>query len=300
MVTILITGGSGLIGSALSVELAGEGHTVRHLTRASSRSGPFRSFHWDLDAGTVDPEALVGVDHIIHLAGASISQKRWNGPRIQELIESRTRGPELLYGACERSGHWPKSFVSAAGIGYYGATTSAQVYAESDPPGTDTIARISVAWEEAVDRWSEHTRVVKLRTPVVLAKDAGALAPLGKLARWGLASPIGSGRQFMPWIHLTDLVNAYRIALVDVRLHGAFNVVAPDQPDNRRFMRTLAKALHRPFILPAVPAVVLRMVVGEMATLLLNGSRINGDKLLNAGYAVKHPDLGRALEDLYR
>ena len=269
------------------------------MTRAHKAVGPVRSFVWDLGAGTMDEAALDGVDHIIHLAGAGIADKRWNEARVQELIRSRTRGPELLYAACERNGHWPKSFISSAGIGYYGAVSSDHVYTEADPPGTDTIARISVAWEHAADSWSDRTRVVKLRTPLVLARDAGALKPLGRLARFGLASPIGSGTQIMPWIHIDDLVQAYTLAINDDQLRGAYNVAAPEQPNNRSFMRALAKALHRPFIMPPVPGFVLRMAVGDIASVLLNGSAVSGKKIQDLGFVPKHSSLNEALAALY-
>ena len=269
------------------------------MTRAHKAVGPVRSFVWDLRAGTMDEAALDGVDHIIHLAGAGIADKRWNEARVQELISSRTRGPELLYAACERNGHWPKSFISSAGIGYYGAVSSDHVYSETDPPGTDTIARISVAWEHAANAWSDRTRVVKLRTPLVLARDGGALKPLGRLARFGLASPIGLGKQIMPWIHINDLVLAYKLALADYRLLGAYNVAAPEQPDNRSFMRTLAKALHRPYFMPAVPGFVLRAVVGGVADALLNGSAVSGKKIQDLGFVPKHITLKEALAALY-
>lgn len=300
MATILITGGSGLIGTHLTAALEKDGHMVRWLGRKAGERNGVRAHAWDLERGIVDEAALNGVDHIVHLAGAGIADKRWNEARIQELIHSRTRGPELLYRSCERRGHWPKSFISAAGIGYYGAVTSEHVYAEDDAPGTDTIARISVAWEQAVDVWKDRARVVKVRTSVVLARDAGALKSLGRIARFGLASPIGSGRQVMPWIHIDDLVDAYLLALNDERLRGGYNVAAPDQPDNRRFMGTLASTLHRPFLMPPVPGFVLRLLVGGVADALLKGSHVSCEKLERAGFITRHRDLREALADIYK
>ncbi len=299
MATILITGGSGLIGTHLTAALKSTGNEVRWMSRRSGERDGVRAFAWDLDRGTMDEAALDGVEHIIHLAGAGIADKRWNEARVKELIASRTRGPELLYAAFERIGHWPKSFISSAGIGYYGAVTSDHVYIETDPPSTDTIARISVAWEQAADTWSDRTRVVKLRTPMVLARDAGALKPLGRLALFGLASPIGTGKQIMPWIHIDDLMRAYTLALTDDRLRGAYNVAAPEQPDNLSFMRALAQALHRPFLMPTMPGFVLHVVVGGVADVLLRGSAISGEKMSKVGFAPKHHTLKDTLADLY-
>ncbi|MBP7409457.1 MAG: TIGR01777 family oxidoreductase [Flavobacteriales bacterium] len=300
MATILITGGSGLIGTHLTAALKTEGHSVRWMSRKAGTNDGVQAYAWELVLGTMDEAALEGVDHIVHLAGAGIADKRWSKARVQELIDSRTQGSELLFRVCERCGQWPKSFISAAGIGYYGAVTSAHVYTEDDAPGTDTIARISVAWEEAVDKWKDRTRVVKLRTSVVLAHDAGALKSLGRIVRFGLAAPIGSGLQVMPWIHIDALVSAYRLALNDDRLRGAYNVASSDQPDNRRFMRTLAEVLHRPFILPSVPGFALRLLVGDVADVLLNGSAVSGRKLEAAGFTAHHRELREALADLYR
>lgn len=300
MTTVLITGGSGLIGTHLTAALRADGNQVRWLSRVAGEHQGVSAFAWDLQNGRVDEAALEGVDHIVHLAGAGIADKRWSAARVQELIDSRTRGPGLLYRACERSGRWPRTFISAAGVGYYGAVTNDHTYIETDAPGADTIARISAAWEHAADQWAAHTRVVKLRTPVVLAHNEGALKKLGAVVRSGAASPLGAGKQWMPWVHIDDLVRAYQLALMNDQVRGAYNVAAPHQPDNREFMRTLARALHRPFFLPAVPGFVLRMVVGGIADVLLNGSRVSNERLQNAGWVAGHATLEEALADLYR
>ncbi len=297
MAIILITGGSGLIGSALTALLSAEGHAVRHLTRASTPVGPIRSFHWDLQAGTLDEAALDGVDHIVHLAGAGIADKRWNTKRVQELIDSRTRGPELLRNACARKGHWPKSFISAAGIGYYGAITSDRIFAENAPPGSDTIGRISLEWEAAVDKWAPTCRVVKLRTPVVLARK-GPLAKLAAPARWGLGAALGTGHQWMPWVHIDDLVRIYQQAITDDSMNGAYNVNVTEQANNRDFMRAVAAGLHRPFILPAVPAFALKLALGELSSVLLEGSRANNDRLRATGFLFEYDTLQKALAHL--
>lgn len=299
MSTILITGGSGRIGSHLTVALKADGHDVRWLSRTPGMRHGVRAFEWDPDRAHLDEAALEYVDHIIHLAGAGIADARWNKTRVQELITSRTRGPALLHDACTRRNPWPKSFISSAGIGYYGAVTNDHVYTEVDPPGTDTIARISVAWERAADTWSEHTRVVKLRTPIVLARDAGALLTLARIARFGLASPLGTGEQIMPWIHIADLVNAYRLAITNDGMHGAYNIVAPEQPDNREFMRALAHALHRPFFLPSVPGSVMRIAVGGIAEVLLNGSAVSGARARALGFTAEHDRLEGAFAHLF-
>ncbi|MBK8499939.1 MAG: TIGR01777 family protein [Flavobacteriales bacterium] len=297
MAIILITGGSGLIGRQLTAALLRERHTVRWMSRRTGEQQGVHAFAWDLVQGRMEEAALEGVDHIVHLAGAGIADKRWSRSRVRELIESRTRGPELMLETCTRTGRWPRSIISASGVGYYGAVTSDHRYTEEDPPGTDTIARISVAWETAVDRWQAHTRVVKLRTAVVLAPDGGALQPLARLARWGLASPVGTGRQWLPWVHIDDLVNAYHHALDDERMNGAYNVVAANVM-NKELMRLLAKVLRRPYVLPAVPTWAMKALLGELSSVLLGGSWISNEKLLATGFRFEHVALEETLRGL--
>lgn len=297
MSTILITGGSGLIGTALTDHLLREGHVVRWIGRRATQRPDVRSFAWHAELGAPD-DAVRDVDHVVHLAGAPIADQRWSTRRVDELTRSRTAGPEALWRVAERTGWRPRTFVSASGTGWYGAGRWDAPVAEDAPPGTDTIAGITVAWEQAVDRWAAESRVVKLRTPMVLARTGGALPRLARLARLGLASPLGDGRQVMPWVHLDDLVRAYDAALFNADLHGACNVAAPEQPDNRTFMRTLARVLHRPFILPAVPGFALRIVLGGMAEVLLGGGTVSTGRLEAGGWRCAHPELEGALRDL--
>lgn len=297
MATVLITGASGLIGTALSRRLNADGHVVHRLGRNPDPGDP-RSFGWDIRAGRIDDRCLDGVTHVVHLAGAGIADARWSPSRVQELINSRTASARLLLRAAHDRAVALEGFVSAAGIGYYGAITSERRFVEEDPPGTDTIARISVEWERAVDEWSGDTRVVKLRTPMVLARNGGALVKLLPVVRAGVASALGSGRQWVPWIHLDDLVEAYLAALFHKTMRGAYNTCAPEYITNDDLMRTLALVLHKPYFMPRVPGFVLRILIGEMATILLEGSRVASELLEKTGFEFKHPELEGALRDL--
>lgn len=270
---------------------------MRHLSRNLGKPGGADTFRWDVSRAWVDPAALVGVDHIVHLAGAGIADKRWTDVRVRELIDSRAGAARLLLRVAREQDHFPKSFVSAAGIGYYGAVTSEQVFAEDDPPGKDTIARISREWEAGVDEWNAFCRVVKLRTAVVLARQ-GPLARLAAPVRWGLATALGSGAQWMPWVHIDDLVRVYQQAIANDGMHGAYNVNADEQPTNTEFMRAIAKALGRPFFLPAAPRFALKLVLGEMANVVLEGSRASNEKLINTGFTFRYNTLEEALTDL--
>lgn len=298
MATILITGGTGLIGTAVTNALLAEGHVVHHLGRKEHQSGPAAHFQWDVAKGFIDTKCLRGVTHIIHLAGAGIAARRWTDSRVRELIESRATSAQLLLRAAKETETPIASFVSAAGISYYGACTVEHHFAESDPAGSDTIARISVAWEVAVDEWSALTRVVKLRTPMVLARSGGALQQLAVPVRLGAGAALGSGRQWVPWVHLDDLVRIYRAALFDERYQGVFNVNTGHDVTNDELMRTLARVLHRPYFLPRVPSFALRLALGELSSILLEGSRARNEGLLAQGFTFKHQQLEPALRDL--
>lgn len=298
MATILITGGSGLIGRALTRALVAEGHAVRWLGRGHGRRTDIPAFTWDIAEGTMDPRALDGVEHIVHLSGAGIADRRWTTARKGELHASRVDAAHLLRQAVVAGGAGIRTFVSAAGIGYYGAVTTDHVFTESDPPGTDFIAQLSTAWEQAADAWTPLCRVVKLRTPMVLSGEGGALPRLAAPVRWGAGAALGRGKQWVPWVHLDDLVQAYVQALTATAMHGAYNVAAPEAIDNRTLMRTIAQVLHRPFFLPAVPGMLLRAALGELSDVLLHGSRTSAQRLLDSGFRFRHPDLRAALAEL--
>lgn len=295
--TILITGGSGLVGRALTQKLVAAGHSVRWLSRTPGHPEGVRCFMWDIANGTIDPASIYGADHIVHLSGAGIADKRWTQRRVHELCASRGGAARLLLREVERTDARPASFISASGTGFYGAVSSDHVSTENDTPGTDTIARITADWEAAADEWAPLCRSVKLRTPMVLAKEGGALRRLSTPFRYGLGSALGSGRQWMPWVHLSDLTDAYVKAIADDTMQGAYNVTAPEQPMNVDFMRAVAKALGRPFFLPAVPGFALRSALGEMATILLEGTRASNEKILSAGFHFRYGTLDSALRE---
>jgi len=246
----------------------------------------------------MDPAALNGVTHIVHLAGAGIADKRWSRSRIDTLISSRTETSQLLHRTVREQGIRIEAFVSAAGIGYYGAVSGAHVFTEQDGPATDTIGTISSRWEEAVDEWRDATRVVKLRTPVVLAREGGALPKLAAPIRLGLGAALGRGDQWMPWIHIDDLVALYIRALTDSSMSGAYNASADEHVTNADFMRTLAQVLHKPYFLPNVPAFLLKLALGKMGEMILQGSRVSNARLKLNGHRFVRHQLEAALIDL--
>lgn len=298
MAIVLITGGTGLIGRALTRALRAEGHEVRILGRRAGTSEGAPILTWEPSRNTMDRSTLEGVEHIVHLAGAGIADKRWTAARVKVLIDSRAASALLLLGETMAQGLRPSSFVSAAGINYYGAVTNDHVFHEDDPPGKDTIGWISSEWEAAVDTWADHCRTVKLRTPIVLASEGGALPKLAAPVRWGLGAALGTGRQWMPWVHIDDLVRIYMKALFDPGMHGPYNVDSGHYVRNVDMMRAISKALGRPFLLPAIPGWILRSAMGDLSSILLEGSRTTNARLRGAGYVFKHTDLDKALADL--
>lgn len=311
MSTVLITGGSGLIGSALTRALLAEGHAVRHLSRTPSiipeahgmgqtrgvQSGiSVPTFIWDIQKGSLDPRALEGIDTIVHLSGATIVGRRWTRSRLKEIDDSRAGAARQLHRAVNEQGTAMKAFISASGVGWYGARTDDRWHTEDEPAATDTIGTITRNWEEAADLFADRCRVVKLRTPLVLAREGGALPRLIAPTRWTFGVPLGSGRQWWPWIHINDLVSAYLRAIDHPAMHGSYNVCTPDQPDNRTFMRTLAHAMRRPYMPIGVPGFALKAVMGEQAVLLLEGSRCAAEHAKAAGVTIQHRDLEPALK----
>jgi len=300
MATILITGGTGFIGRHLSMKLKEKGYNVLLLSRNSSRGNRHSVYNWNPDKNEVENEAIERADFIIHLAGAGIGDKRWTKKRKELIISSRIKTCELLFKKVQESGTELKAFISASGVGWYGAETSERIFNETDQPGGDFIGDVCRQWEKSADRFQESgIRTVKIRTGIVLAKKGGALGRMILTVKLGIGSAIGSGRQYNPWIHLEDLCNIYIRAIEDKSMSGSWNAVAPEYITNKEFMRTLARVLQKPFFFPAVPSFVIRLIFGRMSGILLYGSRVSADKILSAGYKFKFPDLENALKDLF-
>ncbi len=297
---VLITGGSGLVGRYLTSALLSEGYEVSHLSRKTNQFGRVRVFRWDPEKGILDPNVFEGIDFIIHLAGANIGEKRWTKVRKKEIKGSRVDSAKLLLKVIRDNSIDLKGFISASAIGYYGSLTSEHIFTEEDPPAADFLGSTCRQWEEAADRFTETAvRTVKIRTAVVLEKSDSAMAKLLKPARFGIFPVLGSGKQYMPWIHIEDLVNIYLKAVRDENMHGAYNAVAPQHVSQKEFMKNLAAAMHKPFFQLPVPSFFLRLILGEMADVVLKGSRVSGEKIQNAGYIFKYPELNSALTEAF-
>lgn len=299
MSTILITGGSGLIGSALVPMLLEAGHDVRIIGRSVARRSSVPGFKWDIGKMTMDEAALDGVTHIIHLAGAGIADERWTDKRKQEILESRVMPMKLLADTLKRRGQRLEAFITASGIGYYGAVTTDIIYKEERDPANDFLGKTCQLWEEAVCLFDDIAdREVRLRTGIVLDPKGGALAKLMLPARFGLAASLGSGEQWMPWIHIEDMCRIYKMVVEDDTISGAFNAVAPHHATQQQMLAAISKAMGKPFFLPGVPKVLTRIAMGDMALMLTEGSRVSSEKLENTGFVFKYPVLDVALESL--
>ncbi|HEX5926726.1 MAG TPA: TIGR01777 family oxidoreductase [Baekduia sp.] len=301
---VTLTGATGLIGTKLVRALRDHGDTVTVLSRspekAQARLG-VEAVAWDSLAGPAPVAALRSRDAVIHLAGEPVAQ-RWNDEVKRRILESREIGTRnLVAGLAAVGEHGPKALVSASAVGYYGKQGDERV-PESTPPGDDFLARVCVAWEREADAAADgpgHLRVVKIRTGVVLDADGGALKTMLAPFKLGVGGPVAGGKQYLPWIHVDDLVSLYLHAATDASWSGAYNGAAPEPVTNKAFGKALGRALHRPAVAP-VPGFAIRLLYGEMAEIVTEGQRAVPEHALADGFTYKYADLDDALADALR
>jgi uncharacterized protein (TIGR01777 family) len=306
---VIIAGGSGLLGTALVAALSDERDEIVVLTRragtapatgARSRPAGVKDVQWTPDGGTAAwTSALEGADAVVNLAGESIGAGRWSAARKQQIVDSRVQATRSLVAAIASLSTPPPVFISGSAVGYYGPCGD-EVVTEESPAGTDFLAHVCRSWEAEAERAaSSRVRVVRIRTGLVLDRRGGALPRMLLPFRLGAGGPLGSGRQFCPWIHIDDWVRLVRWAIVTPALSGPVNVTSPDPVPNKEFARSLGRAMHRPSLLPT-PAFALRLMLGEMADgLLLSGQRAVPAKASGAGFAFRLPRLDEALAALF-
>ncbi|NOY48819.1 MAG: TIGR01777 family protein [Chlorobi bacterium] len=299
MATVLITGGTGLVGRHLCKKLQEKGYDVAILSRTKKQEVATPTYTWDLDKKEIEKEAIDTADYIIHLAGANIGDKRWTSKRKLLIINSRVKTGQLIFSKIKEQNKELKAFISASAIGYYGTITSDKIFTETDTPANDFLGDTCRQWEQSTDRFKDlGIRTVKIRTGVVLTRQGGALSKMLTPVKMGVGSAIGNGRQYLPWIHIDDLCNIYIKAIEDVQMDGAYNAVAPDHKTNKEFTRTLVRVLKKPFWFPNIPAITMKLIFGKMSEILLGGSRISVDKIKATGYNFLFPELETALTDL--
>jgi len=293
---ILVTGASGLIGSALVPSLTGAGHTVTRLTRSQPRPEE-RAIPWDPMRSPLDASALDGVEAVVHLAGETIAQ-RWTSEIKARIRDSRVKGTQVLCEALTRMPTPPKTLVSASAVGYYG-DRGEEILTEESAPGRGFLAEVCRAWEAATEpARGGGIRVVPLRFGVVLSTAGGALAKMLPPFRLGMGGMLGSGQQYMSWVALDDAISIIQHVLATESLQGPVNAASPGAVTNQEFTRTLGKILGRPTVIP-MPAFAARLMFGEMADeLLLASARVQPARLTTSGYRFRYPDLTAALRYL--
>ena len=299
MKKILISGGSGLVGKALTKKLIDKGYDVHILSRNPEVLKDVKAFKWDVSKGEIDKRAFKGISAIIHLAGAGIADKRWTKKRKAILINSRVKSANLLYATAKKTNTSLNVFISASGINYYGSATTPHIYVESDPPSNSFISECCVKWEAAADKFSDLTRVVKLRTGVVLSKNGGALDRMAKPIKWGIGSPLGKGQQYMPYVHISDLCDMYIYALENENVSGVYNACNGDHLTNIELTEALAYEFKKRLWAPKVPALALKLLLGEMSQIVLYGSRATSDKIKATGFEFKFQNIHQTLFDIY-
>lgn len=291
MTTILITGGTGLVGQLLASKLSAKNYTVRILTRTPINEGEFA---WDISKNYIDEKAFQNVDYIIHLAGAGIADKRWTTKRKKEIIDSRTKSTKLLFKKIRKRNIQLKGFISASAIGYYGAITSNRIFKEIDVSANDFLGRVCQLWEKSVLEFNRITiPTTILRIGIVLSKNGGAL----KKMKTPIITPIANGKQFLPWIHIEDLTDMFIFA-IENNLTGIFNAVAPEKQTSYSFSKLLAKKTKKLFLPIGVPTFLLKLIFGEMSIILTTGSRVSSKKINDAGFQFTYEKLESSLDNL--
>jgi len=312
MATILITGGTGLIGTALTKELLNKDYDVIILTRSpgkySSNISRLRYAKWDIERQTIDADAIGKTDFIIHLAGAGVADKRWTTKRKKEIVESRTQSSALLVKALKENVNNVKAVISASGVGWYGSSpprpsslrgegNSSPPFVETDPAAEDFLGTTCAEWEASIEpAMSLGKRLVKFRTGIVLSNEGGALKEFKRPLRFGFATILGNGKQVVSWIHIDDLVRLYIYAMENEKLQGVYNAVAPHPVTNKKLVLQLARCMRGRFFVPVfVPSFVLKIILGEMSIEVLKSASVSCKKIKQTGFTFLHPAIISAI-----
>ncbi len=310
MSTVLISGGTGLTGRALTKELSAKGYDIIILTRRkpaneNSMSPNIWYANWDLVNGFIDHKAIAEADIIIHLAGAGVAEKRWTKKRKKEILESRTKSADLLVKSLKEIPNKVRLVIAASAIGYYKASLPAEgnyMRIESEPPDPGFLGRTCRKWEQHLQPFLDlGIRMVILRTGIVLSTEGGALPAFMNPIRFGIAAVLGSGNQVISWIHIEDLCRIYLAAILEENMDGTYNAVAPNPVTNIIFTKELAHRIRGEYFLTIhVPAFVLKLVLGEMSVEVLKSARVSAEKIRQTGFQFVFPSIQSAFENLFR
>jgi uncharacterized protein (TIGR01777 family) len=286
---VLIAGGSGFIGQKLTSLLIDRGYDVSTLTRTPKNS---KDIFWNPKKKEINLSQLSEIDVLVNLVGENIGLGRWTKKRKKELVDSRVDSTTFL---CEIAEKMPKLsyFISASAINCYGKESD-KIHKESDDFGDNFLSQLIKSWENASDKLASKIPVAKLRIPIVLSENDGALVRIKKITNFGLGAPLGSGKQTMPWIHIADLCRLFAFA-IDKKLVGSYNVNA-GLDSNKDFMKSVALSMKRPFFLPPVPSFLLKLFLGEQACIVLEGIKVSNEKIRAAGFTFQDTTLSSALK----
>ena len=296
---VLITGGTGFIGKHLTNLLIQNDFSVSIFSRSSKLNTAAISFYkWNVDTNYIDEEAVLKADYIIHLAGEGIADNRWTKARKEAIVQSREKSIQLIYDVLKKHNKQLDAFVSASGVGIYGAIDGPEICTEASAAVNDFLGSTCQKWEAAADTIASlGIRTVKIRTGLVLGKDEGFLKKLTPIFKMKLGSALGSGKQYMPWIHIDDLCAIYLQSIQNAKMLGAYNAAINDNTNNEIFSKTLAKIYGYSIWLPKVPAFLIQVVLGEMALIILKGRRVSSDKIEKTGFQFQFKTLELALKD---
>jgi uncharacterized protein (TIGR01777 family) len=309
MPSVLITGGTGLVGTAVKALLEEKGYEVVLLTRSKA---PLKGqAHWDINAGTIDSTAIAAADYIIHLAGAGVADKRWSASRKQEILDSRTKSSALLVKALQETPNKVKAVISASAIGWYGPDNTngdnniaSQGFVETDSSYPDFLGTTCAAWEASIEPVTANTnglqkRLVCLRTGIVLSKQGGALKEFLKPLAVRMAAVLGNGKQMISWIDVRDLAKMFVYAIEHENISGSYNAVAPSPVSNKTLTKTLASVLYGKFYITTyVPSFILKIMLGEMSIEVLKSTTVSAQKIQDAGFVFDYPEITKSLSTL--
>jgi len=298
---VLITGGTGLIGTQLSKLLFDKGYQVRILSRSKNKeqNNNYHYYAWNVPKKEIDIAALKNVHYVIHLAGVGIAENRWTATRKKQIVGSRVDSALLLLEKLQQINHRPLKFIAASGIGFYGAVTTNTIFTEKDPAHDDFLGNTCKTWEQSSLKFEKAGIPTSiLRTGIVLSKKGGALEKLCQTFKFKFAAALGNGQQYMPWIHINDLCQLYLHAIENTAFIGIYNAVTSEHVTNYEFTKALVRKHNRTLQLPNVPSFILKLIVGSMSEMVLNGSRVSADKLERGGFKFQYDTLEKALEEL--
>ncbi len=308
MSKVLITGGTGNVGTCLTALLLQKGYEVAHLSRSNKNDNQnnipnVKNYVWDIKKGYIQPEAFENLDYIVHLAGAGVADERWTDARKKDILESRTLSTQLLCKYLIETKTPLKAFISASAVGIYGFDTANQLLTEESPISTQFLADVVKKWEEEVQKIAlipapNSIRVAKLRIGIVLSDKGGALVEMAKPVRFFAGAPLGTGKQYLSWIHVDDLCKMFIFALENDTISGEYNAVGMSATTNEILTKSIAKILDKPLLLPNIPAFALNLILGEMAGMVLGGNNVSSDKIQKAGFKFDYTDLDMAVKNL--